>query len=124
MLTFWRPEDIPQDDSMRVKVEPLGRTTEVVNGLLSIPNSCPYLSSRMLDGYVSVLWKVGNGLVVEFKSEPEFGKDRVYSLLVDRCMVTDMDFFRYYVILSERFGVTLLDDDQGFVTVVEYKGRL
>lgn len=123
MLTFWKPEELPRLGSMEVRVEPLGPCVEVVNKLLSIPRSRPYFSQRILDGYVAILWNVGHGLVLDFKSEPELGKDEVYSLLVDRKMVEERDFWRYYVLVSELFGVTLLDN-HGFVTVKEYRERI
>ena len=123
MLTFWKPEELPRLGRMEVRVEPLGPCVEVINKLLSIPRSRPYLSQRILDGYVAILWNVGHGLVLDFKSEPELGKDEVYSFLVDRNMVEERDFFRYYILLYEMFGVVLLDES-GFVTVKEYKGKI
>jgi len=123
MLTFWKPEELPRLGSMEVRVEPLGSCVEVINKLLSIPRSRPYFSQRILDGYVAILWNVNHGLVLDFKSEPELGKDEVYSLLVDRKMVEEKEFFRYYVLIHELFGVTLLDNHR-FVTVKEYKERI
>jgi hypothetical protein len=122
MLTFWKPEELPRLGSMEVRVEPLGSCVEVINKLLSIPRSRPYFSQRILDGYVAILWNVNHGLVLDFKSEPELGKDEVYSLLVDRKMVEEKEFLRYYILLYEMFGVVLLGDG-GFVTVNEYKRK-
>lgn len=123
MLTFWKPEELPHLGSMEVRVEPLGSCVEVINKLLSIPRSRPYLSSRILDGYVSTWWNVERGVVLDFKSEPELGSDEVYSFQVERKMVGEAQFLRYYILLSEMFGVVLLEDG-GFVTVREFKGRL
>jgi hypothetical protein len=123
MLTFWKPEELPSLGSMEVRVEPLGPCVEVINKLLSIPRSRPYLSQRILDGYVAIWWNVENGVVLDFKSEPELGKDEVYSLKIERKMVHEAQFLRYYILLYEMFGVVLLDES-GFVTVNDYKGKI
>ena len=97
--TFWKPTESPEDP-VRVNmdvlayVDPLGKEGDVRDRLLSIPRTCMF--PNLMEGYKSVFWDVGCGVEIGFRSEPEFGEDEVFSLILHRESVRPKDFFRFY----------------------------
>jgi hypothetical protein len=120
--TFWKPSEsgelVRVNMDKLVNVDPIGSECDVQDRLLSIPKT--YKFPNLMEGYKSVFWDVGSGVEVGFRSEPEFGEDEVFSLILHRRSVKPKDFFRFYLQLFEMFGAVMLADGR-FVTVTEFK---
>jgi hypothetical protein len=121
--TFWKPTEYP-DESVRVNrrilalVEPLGEEKDVQSRILSIPNTYPFPN---LMGYKSIFWPLG--IEVCFRSEPEFGEDKVFSLTIHQQSATPRAFFKFYLQLFEAIGAVLLANGR-FVSVMDFKRKL
>jgi hypothetical protein len=122
--TFWKTEeDVSAKPLSKYKLLPIGPTTTVSKTILSIPKMHVFFSDKTFDGYVTLLWEVDQGLVLNFKDEPEFGEGGAFSILIaDRDRVNDYDFFRLYVQLFERLGLYLLEEKQ-FIPPRDFKRR-
>ena len=121
--TFWKPIEDP-DESVRVNrrdlvfVEPLGEEGDVQSRILSIPDTYPFPN---LMGYKSVFWPLG--IEVCFRSEPEFGEDKVFSLELHQQSASPKAFFRFYLQLFEAIGAVLLTNGR-FISVMDFKRNL
>lgn len=121
LSTLWKTEIV---EAFSVKILPLGKPKAVTRFMLQIPKMHVFMSDKTFDGYLSLLWYVEDGVVLNYKEEPEFGKGGVYSILIqDRTRVSDKNFFRLYVQMFELFGAVLLEDEK-FVSVKQFRKKI
>ncbi len=107
--TFWKPRDnnaLQTQQIGRITLEPLGGIQDVANRLLSIPTMRPEIPKCVEGEYMTLLWERRN-VLLQFKEEPEFGSNKVFSLKIQK-IEFEKEFHRLYVQMFERFGCVLL----------------
>lgn len=120
--SFWKPQSLPAPGSLNMVLDPLGKEPVVLDMLLSIPRTYPWLSP--FQGCYCILWDVGQGVEMHFRAEPELGgsQEDVFSITT-RGSAGKRDFFRLYLQVFEMLGATLLQNGE-FIPIDIFKKRM
>lgn len=109
MPTLWKipTEKCQNNNLISTEIESMGDSIEVIDKLSTIPRITQQFT---LQNQISLLWETQN-ILISFKDEPEFGKNEVFSLKIDKVLF-ERDFYKLYVQLFENLGCILLLDKE------------